>query len=233
MKEQALPRENTTAVVKLEKITKRFEGEDFQVTAIENVSLEIQQGDFVVFVGPSGSGKSTLLNIIAGLERASEGNVFINGIKLAEMSDRALSRWRAKHVGIAFQSHNLIPVLNSYQNVELPLLLNNLPKKERKQHVLEALRQVGLSDRVFHFPKQLSGGEEQRVAIARAMIHNPDFIVLDEPTGNLDRKAADDILSLFKELNEKYNKTILMVTHDLKATTHANRIVELDKGVVK
>jgi putative ABC transport system ATP-binding protein len=221
------------AAIQLRRVTKHFGEGNLRVTAIREISLVINNGDFAILVGPSGSGKSTLLNIIAGLEVASDGEVLIDGKSLQAMSDKALSRWRARHVGLMFQSHNLIPVLSSYHNVELPLTLKKCPRKERRSRALEALERVGLSDRVHHFPSQLSLGEQQRVAIARSIIHDPAMVILDEPTGNLDRRNADEILGLLKSLNRELQKTIIMVTHDASAIEYATKVFELNKGVLR
>lgn len=211
-------------------ISKVFQSEDFSTTALRDISLEIHSGDFIAFVGPSGSGKSTLLNIISGLDRPTEGKIFFDGIDLTKLKDKALAKWRAKHVGLVFQSNNLIPVLTAEQNIELPLILNKISAKQRKQRIKEIAEKVGLSDRLHHFPHQLSGGEEQRVAIARAIVHDPSIIIVDEPTGRLDRKNADEILELFHTFNKQQGKTIIMVTHDLKATEYASRVIQIDKG---
>jgi putative ABC transport system ATP-binding protein len=220
-------------IIELRNITKHFGEGDLRVVAVDDVSLRIEAGDFAVMVGPSGSGKTTLLNIIAGLERPSAGEVLIEGEALIGLSDSALSKWRARHLGLMFQSHNLIPVLDSRQNVELPLILRSMPRAERKARAIEALAKVGLAERAHHRPDQLSLGEQQRVAMARAFVHEPSLVILDEPTGNLDRRTADEVLALLKSLNEELGTTVVMVTHDLKATEHATRLVELDKGVLR
>ena len=221
------------AIIELRNINKHFGEGDLRVTAVDNVSLSIDRGDFAVMVGPSGSGKTTLLNIIAGLERPSAGEVLIEGKALTALSDSTLSKWRAQHLGLMFQSHNLIPVLDARQNVELPLILRSMPRSERKTRAIEALRKVGLAERVDHRPDQLSLGEQQRVAMARAFVHEPSLVILDEPTGNLDRRTADEVLGLLKSLNQELGTTVVMVTHDLKATEHATRVIELDKGVLR
>jgi putative ABC transport system ATP-binding protein len=224
---------SAAAAVRLENVTKIFGEGPLSVCAVRAVSLEIQRGDFVAIVGPSGSGKSTLLDMIAGLDRPTSGAVYIDGAKLATLSDRALSAWRARNVGLMFQSHNLIPVLDSYQNVALPLMLGKLDRRVRDERILAALDLVGLSARTHHYPGQLSQGESQRVAIARSIVHDPVIIILDEPTGNLDRENAEQVLSLLRRLNRDSERTIIMVTHDLKATEYANRIIQLDKGVLR
>lgn len=219
--------------IQLKGVTKNFGDGNLRVTAIQEISLVINKRDFAILVGPSGSGKSTLLNIIAGLEVATEGEILIDGDALDTMSDKALSLWRAQHVGLMFQSHNLIPVLNAYHNVELPLTLKKCSRKERRSRTLQALERVGLSDRLHHYPNQLSLGEQQRVAIARSVVHDPAMVILDEPTGNLDRRNADEILGLLKSLNRELEKTIIMVTHDTSAIEYATKVFELNKGVLR
>ena len=219
--------------IQLKGVTKHFGDGNLRVTAIQEISLVINKREFAILVGPSGSGKSTLLNIIAGLEVATDGEILIDGEPLGCMSDKALSRWRAQHVGLMFQSHNLIPVLSSYQNVELPLTLKKCPRKERRNRTLQALERVGLSERLHHYPNQLSLGEQQRVAIARSVVHDPAMVILDEPTGNLDRRNADEILGLLKSLNRELEKTIIMVTHDASAIEYATKVFELNKGVLR
>lgn len=221
----------TALTIRLSNVFKEYKTELRVVKVLEGVSLEVVAGDFLALMGPSGSGKTTLLNIIAGLDRASAGSIFINNVDIATMSDRALTQWRAKNIGFVFQSKNLIPVLTAYQNVELPLFLSKTPKKLRVQMVTAALAQVGLENRMGHYPRELSGGEEQRVAIARAIVHNPSIIVADEPTGSLDRDNADEVLSLFHRLNRELSKTILLVTHDQAAGKYANLVQHIDKGL--
>ena len=202
--------------------------EDIHV--LSNLSLHVPAGEFLALMGPSGSGKSTLLNLIGGLDRPTSGSVAIDGEHIDQMSDRQLAAWRARHVGLVFQFYNLLPVLNAERNVELPLLLTHLSKAERRKHVETALEVVGLSHRAKHFPRTLSGGEQQRVGIARAIVTDPTILLCDEPTGDLDRKSGDEILSLLQALNREQGKTILMVTHDPHASVRATRIVYLDKG---
>jgi putative ABC transport system ATP-binding protein len=199
----------------------------------EGVDLEVAAGEWVAVVGESGSGKSTLLNIIAGLDRPTGGTVRVAGEDLTKLSDGELAKWRSQTIGFVFQSFNLIPVLTAAENVELPLLLTSLSSAQRKKHVETALRVVGLEDRMHHYPRQLSGGQEQRVAIARAIVNDPKIIVADEPTGDLDRKSADDVLTLMERLNKELNKTILMVTHDPAAAERANVRRRLDKGALQ
>jgi putative ABC transport system ATP-binding protein len=194
--------------------------------------LDIDTGEFLVLMGPSGSGKTTLLNLIAGLDEPTTGTITVGGEEVTAMSRRQLAAWRSNHVGFIFQLYNLLPVLTAYQNVELPLLLTQLSRKERREHVMTALEVVGLSDRADHFPRQLSGGQEQRVAIGRAIVSDPTLILADEPTGDLDAKSADEILTLMQRLNREYDKTILLVTHDQRAAEHGEAIMHLDKGVL-
>ena len=200
------------------------------IHVLSKLDLEIAKGEFVALMGPSGSGKSTLLNLIGGLDRATSGWVAVGGERIDEMSDRQLAAWRARHVGLVFQFYNLLPVLTAERNVELPLLLTHLSKSERRKHVETALKIVGLSHRSRHYPRQLSGGEQQRTGIARAIVTDPTLLLCDEPTGDLDRIAGDEILSLLQALNREQGKTILMVTHDPHASARANRILYLDKG---
>ena len=192
----------------------------------------MDRGDFVALMGPSGSGKSTLLNLVAGLDKPTTGSVIVCGTNLGDTSQSALSRWRSRHIGFIFQLYNLIPVLTAYENVELPLTLTHLSRRQRSEHVKAALEVVGLSDRMDHYPRQLSGGQEQRVSIARAIATDPTLIVADEPTGDLDAKAGGEILEIMRRLNEQFGKTIIMVTHDPNAASRAKRILHLEKGVL-
>jgi putative ABC transport system ATP-binding protein len=203
------------------------------IQVLDKLDLEVPAGSFEALMGPSGSGKSTLLNIIAGLDRPTTGAAMVAGADLSRMSDAELARWRSQNIGFIFQSFNLIPVLTAAQNVELPLLLTNLSGAERKKRVATALRVVGLEDRMEHFPRQMSGGQEQRVAIARAIVNDPKIIVADEPTGDLDRKSADDVLTLMEKLNKEFGKTIFMVTHDDAAAKRASIQRRLDKGALQ
>jgi putative ABC transport system ATP-binding protein len=203
------------------------------VEVLHDVNLEIPDGDFVALMGPSGSGKTTLLNLIGGLDSPSSGSVEVAGSKLETLSSGQLAHWRAAHVGFIFQFYNLLPMLSARSNVELPLLLTPLSARERQQRAMVALELVGLSDRANHRPAELSGGQEQRVAIARAVVSDPKLLVCDEPTGDLDRQTADDILGLLQRLNQEHGKTIVMVTHDPKAAQYARRQVHLDKGVLQ
>ena len=223
----------TLPMVRLEGVSKTYRRGTVEVPVLEAVDLTIQTGAFEAFMGPSGSGKSTLLNLISGLDQPTTGVVEVAGRDLARLDDRALSDWRAAHVGFVFQLYNLIPVLTAAENVELPLLLTPLSRTERRRHVAAALDVVGLSHRVGHRPPQLSGGEQQRVAIARAIVTDPDLIIADEPTGDLDRKAAEAVLDLFGVLHRDLRKTLVMVTHDPHAAERAERVHHLEKGVLQ
>ena len=211
-------------------LTKQFVRDEFKVLALDKASITVNKGDFVALMGPSGSGKSTLLHLIAAMDRPTGGDIRVLGEDLRSLSDRAIARWRNTHVGFIFQSFNLIPVLTALENVELPLKLTNLKAKERMEHAKTALDLVGLGDRTGHLPKQLSGGQEQRVAIARAIVTDPDLILADEPTGNLDAQSASDVLGMLSRLNKEFGKTIVMVTHDPHAAKFASRIRHLEKG---
>lgn len=220
------------SVVKIENVKKIFKRGAEELEVLHSVNLSLAQGDFLTLVGPSGSGKTTILNLVAGLDRPTSGNIVVAGADVTSLREPALARWRARHIGFIFQLYNLIPVLSAFENVELPLLLTKLSKRERREHVMTALAVVDLTDRVKHLPRQLSGGEEQRVAIARAIVTDPTLIVADEPTGDLDARSADEILKLLKRLNEEFDKTILMVTHDPRAARYAHSKKHLDKGVL-
>ena len=211
---------------------KVYERGSERIDVLQGVDMDVPEGDFVALMGPSGSGKTTLLNLIGGLDRPSQGTLEVAGRKLDALSDGQLTRWRAENVGFVFQLYNLLPVLTAERNVELPLLLTHLSKKERREHVAAALDLVGLSDRAKHYPRQLSGGQEQRVGIARAIVTDPKILLCDEPTGDLDRKSGDEILDLLHALNREHDKTIIMVTHDPHAAARANRTLHLDKGVL-
>ena len=217
-------------VIETAKLRKEFRRDEFQVVALNDVSIEIHKGEFVALMGPSGSGKSTLLHCIAAMDRPTSGGIAVLGEDLRALNDRAIARWRNNHIGFVFQSFNLIPVLTALENVELPLKLTKLTKKERTEHAETALRLVGLGDRMKHYPRQLSGGQEQRVAIARAIVTDPDLILADEPTGNLDAQAANDVLNLLSRLNREFGKTVVMVTHDPHAAKFASKVRYLDKG---
>jgi putative ABC transport system ATP-binding protein len=217
-------------VIRTKSLTKEYVRDEFRVVALDGVDIEIKRGEFVALMGPSGSGKSTLLHLIAAMDRASDGEIEVLGSNLRSMSDREIAHWRNVHIGFIFQSFNLLPVLTALENVELPLKLTNLSKKERYEHAETALKLVGLGDRLGHLPKQLSGGQEQRVAIARAIVTDPDLILADEPTGNLDAAAAEDVLTMLKRLNSEFGKTIIMVTHDPHAARFATTMRHLEKG---
>jgi putative ABC transport system ATP-binding protein len=219
-------------IIKVENITKTYRRDSFEIPVLKNTSLEVQEGDFIALMGPSGSGKTTLLNLIAGIDRPNQGRIVIGGIDIASLNESALAKWRSNNVGFIFQFYNLLPVLTAFENVELPLLLTSLSRAERKKRVEIALNAVGLGDRMSHYPKQLSGGQEQRVAIARAIVTDPMIIVADEPTGDLDKTSADEILILMERLNSEFKKTIVMVTHDPRAAEKAHTIRHLDKGIL-
>lgn len=219
-------------LVQLKGISKSYKKGKEQVKVLANLDLEIRRGDFLALMGPSGSGKTTLLNLLGGLDIPTSGELIIGGQRLDKMSSSQLTKWRARHVGFIFQFYNLMPVLTAEKNVELPLLLTNLSSKQRKQHVAAALELVGLSDRAKHYPNELSGGQEQRVAIARALVSDPDLLLCDEPTGDLDRATADEILGLLQTLNRQQQKTIVMVTHDPRAADHAQHLLQMDKGTL-
>ncbi|MDB5304540.1 MAG: transporter related [Phycisphaerales bacterium] len=217
-------------IVQATNLTKEFERGQTQVVALDGVDLAVARGEFVALMGPSGSGKSTLLHLIAGMDKPTGGHLVVLGEEPAAMTERTLARWRNHLIGFVFQSFNLIPVLTAQENVELPLKLTSLPRAERREKGATALKLVGLEDRVDHFPRQLSGGQEQRVAIARAIVTDPDIILADEPTGNLDAASAREVLTLLQRLNRDFGKTIIMVTHDPHSAAAASRVIHLDKG---
>ena len=217
-------------VVRTRDLSKEYVRDEFRVAALDEVDIEIHRGDFVALMGPSGSGKSTLLHLIAAMDKATGGSIEVLGANLRQMSDTQIAHWRNEHIGFVFQSFNLLPVLSALENVELPLTLTKLNKKERREHAETALKLVGLGDRMKHLPKQLSGGQEQRVAIARAIVTDPDLLLADEPTGNLDAAAAEDVLTMLTRLNREFGKTIIMVTHDPHAAKFAKTIRHLEKG---
>jgi putative ABC transport system ATP-binding protein len=217
-------------VIRTRQLSKEYTRDEFKVMALDEVDIDIDHGDFVALMGPSGSGKSTLLHLIAAMDRPTGGDIEVLGANLRQFSDKQIAHWRNEHIGFIFQSFNLIPVLTALENVELPLKLTNLPKKERLEHASTALKLVGLGDRLGHLPKQLSGGQEQRVAIARAIVTDPDLILADEPTGNLDAAAAEDVLTMLSRLNKEFGKTVVMVTHDPHAAKFATTIRHLEKG---
>jgi putative ABC transport system ATP-binding protein len=219
-------------IVVIRDLYKEFHRDEITIPVLMGINLDLRSGEFMALMGPSGSGKTTLLNLIAGLDRPTSGTVRVVGQDLGETSEGALARWRSQHIGFIFQLYNLIPVLTAYENVELPLTLTRLSRRERKEHVLAALEVVGLSDRADHYPRQLSGGQEQRVSIARAISTDPTLLVADEPTGDLDATSAGEILDLMQRLNEEFEKTIVMVTHDPNAAARAGRLLHLEKGVL-
>lgn len=219
-------------LIEIENLEKVFHRDSVEIRALDRVSMEIRAGEFVCLMGPSGSGKSTLLNIVAGIDRPTGGLARVLGSDLSGMSEDRLAGWRNEHVGFVFQHFNLIPVLTAFENVELPLLLTSLNRAERRQHVETALRVVGLTDRMDHYPRQLSGGQEQRVAIARAIVTDPTFILADEPTGDLDAASAEEVLRVMQALNREFGKTIIMVTHDPRAAAYASIRYHLDKGIL-
>ncbi len=220
------------AIIRVENIRKVYRRDSIEIPVLDGLSLEVQGGEFISLMGPSGSGKTTLLNLLAGIDRPTEGSVRVAGHEISRLSEGELAAWRAAHVGFIFQLYNLIPVLTAFENVELPLLLTRLSKKERREHVMAVLDIVGLADRVKHYPRQLSGGQEQRVAIARAIVSDPELLLADEPTGDLDARSAEEVLTLLQRLNREFKKTIVMVTHDPHAAERATRQVHLDKGVL-
>jgi putative ABC transport system ATP-binding protein len=219
-------------VIETRGVTKEFIRDTFHVVALKDARLTVQKGEFIALMGPSGSGKSTLLHLIAAMDRPSNGEILVLGQNLKELNDGAVARWRNAHIGFVFQSFNLIPVLTALENVELPLRLTKLKKADRVAHARKALELVGLGDRLGHTPRQLSGGQEQRVAIARAIVTDPDLILADEPTGNLDAASARDVLTMLSRLNSEFGKTVVMVTHDPHAARTASKIRYLDKGLL-
>jgi putative ABC transport system ATP-binding protein len=219
-------------IVEIRHLSKSYRRGNQSIPVLQDITFDIEEGDFLALMGPSGSGKSTLLNLIAGIDKADSGIIRVGGVDITTLSETELARWRALHVGFIFQFYNLIPVLTAFENVELPLLLSNLSKAERHEHVNTALRVVNLADRMDHYPSQLSGGQQQRVAIARAVVTDPTILVADEPTGDLDRVSAEDIMNLMSRLNSESGKTVIMVTHDPRAAAKANTMRHLDKGVL-
>ena len=223
---------NGAALVRVRALDKIYTRGSEEIHVLQGLNLEVDAGDFVAFMGPSGSGKTTLLNLLGGLDLPTSGSITVAGDEITHMSAGKLTNWRARHVGFIFQMYNLIPVLTAFQNVELPLLLTRLSKAERRKHVETALAVVGLADRMNHYPRQLSGGQEQRVAIARAIVADPTFLLCDEPTGDLDRKSADEIMDIIDRLVKEYRKTVLIVTHDPRSAERARVVLHLDKGVL-
>jgi putative ABC transport system ATP-binding protein len=219
-------------LVRAKNVHKMFRRGSERIEVLQGVNIEIAKGEFLALMGPSGSGKTTLLNLIGGLDTPSEGSVDVAGVDISRMSGAALSRWRSQNIGFVFQLYNLLPVLTAERNVELPLLLTKLSRSQRRKHVEIALKVVGLADRAKHYPRQLSGGQEQRVGIARAIVTDPTLLLCDEPTGDLDRKAGDEILDLLQALNREHGKTIIMVTHDPHAAERATQVLHLEKGTL-
>lgn len=217
-------------LILVQNLFKSYQRDRLEIPVLRNINLEIAEGAFIAFMGPSGSGKTTLLNLIAGIDKPTEGRVFVAGTDITDLDETELAVWRSRHIGFIFQFYNLIPVLTALENVELPLLLTPLSKKERRAHAETALEIVGLAERLDHYPRQLSGGQEQRVAIARAIATDPAILVADEPTGDLDKTSAEEVLDLMDRLNRELNKTILMVTHDPRAAERARTIRHLEKG---
>src|SRR5580658_10295141 len=220
-----------TTAVSVQNVRKVYQRDSLQIKVLDGINLDVPQGEFVALMGPSGSGKTTLLNLIAGIDRVTSGRVTVAGTDLGPLSEGDLAKWRSRNIGFIFQFYNLIPVLNAVENVELPLLLSPLSRRERRERAMTALRIVGLSDRSKHYPRQLSGGQEQRVAIARAVVTDPTVLVADEPTGDLDHQSAEEILTLMETFNKEFGKTIIMVTHDPRAAARARIQHHLDKGV--
>jgi putative ABC transport system ATP-binding protein len=218
------------SIIEVKNVAKSYRRDSLEIPVLSNISLSVPEGEFLALMGPSGSGKTTLLNLIAGIDRPNQGQIVVGGTDIGGLNESALAQWRARHVGFIFQFYNLLPVLTAFENVELPLLLTNLPKAEKQKHVETALTLVGLGDRMRHYPRQLSGGQEQRVAIARAIVTDPTLLVADEPTGDLDKQSASEIMTLLERLNKEFKKTIVMVTHDPRAAEKAHIVKHLDKG---
>jgi putative ABC transport system ATP-binding protein len=225
-------RGEASSLIRVRGLSKTYQRGSEEIHVLQGLNLDVDSGDFVAFMGPSGSGKTTLLNLLGGLDLPSAGSIMVAGDEITRMAARKLTAWRARHVGFVFQMYNLIPVLTAFQNVELPVLLTNLSKTERRRHVETALAVVGVADRMHHYPRQLSGGQEQRVGIARAIVADPTFLLCDEPTGDLDRKSADEVLDLLERLVGEHGKTVLMVTHDPLAAERARVVLHLEKGVL-
>lgn len=227
-----MAQDTTDIVVSLKGVAKAYSRGSQVVPVLEDITFDIRRGEFLALMGPSGSGKSTLLNLIAGIDAVDAGSITVDGIDIVPLSESQLAEWRASHVGFIFQFYNLIPVLTAFENVELPLLLTSLSRRERRDHVEAALTLVGLADRMEHYPSELSGGQQQRVAIARAIVSDPAILVADEPTGDLDRVSAAEVLALMGRLNLEFGKTVIMVTHDPRAAEKARTVLHLDKGVL-
>jgi putative ABC transport system ATP-binding protein len=217
-------------IIEIQNVFKSYRRDSLEIPVLNDISLDVPEGEFLGLMGPSGSGKTTLLNLIAGIDRPNSGAISVAGTELSTLNESALAKWRSRHIGFIFQFYNLLPVLTAYENVELPLLLTSLSKKERREHVEAALKLVGLVDRMDHYPRQLSGGQEQRVAIARAIAGDPTILIADEPTGDLDKVSAEEILTLLERLNREFKKTVVIVTHDPRAAEKAHTLRHLDKG---
>ena len=218
------------AMIEVTSVSKEYRRDSIKIPVLNNLTLSVPEGEFLGLMGPSGSGKTTLLNLIAGIDQPTSGRITVGGTEIGSLSESGLAKWRSRHVGFIFQFYNLIPVLSAFDNVELPLLLTSLSRSERRKHVEAALTLVGLGDRMSHYPRQLSGGQEQRVAIARAIVTDPTVLVADEPTGDLDRVSAGEIMTLLERLNKEFRKTIVMVTHDPRAAEKAHMVKHLEKG---
>ncbi|MBI2427370.1 MAG: ABC transporter ATP-binding protein [Ignavibacteriales bacterium] len=221
------------SLVEVQNVTKVYKRDSLEIPVLQNISLSVPEGEFLALMGPSGSGKTTLLNLISGIDQPTSGSIVVQGTDISKLSEGALAKWRSHNIGFVFQFYNLLPVMTAYENVELPLLLTNLSKKQKKERVEMVLKVVGLEDRMDHYPRQLSGGQQQRVAIARAIVTDPTLIIGDEPTGDLDRKSAEEILILIGRLNSEFKKTVVMVTHDPHAAESAHKIQHLDKGELR
>jgi len=221
------------SLVEVSNVTKVYHRDSLEIPVLQSISLSVLEGEFLALMGPSGSGKTTLLNLISGIDQPTSGSISVAGTDIAKLNESALAKWRSHNIGFVFQFYNLLPVMTAYENVELPLLLTNLSKREKKERVEMVLKVVGLEDRMDHYPKQLSGGQQQRVAIARAIVTDPTLIIADEPTGDLDRKSAEEILILMERLNSEFKKTIIIVTHDPHAAERAHKIQHLDKGELR
>lgn len=226
----AIDARSRESIIALTGVSKSYQRDSLVIPVLNDITLEVPKGEFLALMGPSGSGKTTLLNLIAGIDRPTSGRILVTGVDIGALGESGLAQWRSHNIGFVFQFYNLLPVLTAYENVELPLLLTRLSKKEKREHVTAALELVGLADRMKHYPKQLSGGQEQRVAIARAIVTDPSIIVADEPTGDLDRTSAAEIMTLLDRLNQEFAKTIIMVTHDPRAAEKAHVVHHLDKG---
>ncbi len=221
---------NGRPMIEVKNVSKSYRRDSIEIPVLNNISITVPEAEFLALMGPSGSGKTTLLNLVAGIDKPNSGDVIVHGTDIGRLNESELARWRSTHIGFIFQFYNLLPVLTAFENVELPLMLTKLSKKEKSDHVEAALKLVGLGDRMHHSPKQLSGGQEQRVAIARAIVTDPTLLVADEPTGDLDKVSAAEVMGLLDRLNKEYGKTIVMVTHDPRAAERAHKVMHLDKG---